>query len=457
MAKKLKLTFYGGAKTVTGSNFMLEDDKTKILVDCGLFQGKNFCEDRSCLEFPYDPSEVDILLVTHAHADHIGRIPKLVKEGFKGKIYSTLETMEISEIMLNDALKFVLREAQDGEREPIYEKEDVNHTFSLWQSVPYHEDVVLTGGFSAYFRDAGHILGSAIIEVSYNGEKIAFTGDLGNSPAPFLKDTENVQDAKYLLMESVYGDRNHEDVELRKEKLKSVVLKTVQRGGTLLIPAFSVSRTQAMLYELNDLIENNKMPSIPVFLDSPLAIEVTGVYRRRQENFKKETKDLIKSGDRVFDFPNLKLTSTREESEAIKNIQGPKVIIAGAGMSNGGRILHHEKRYLPDTKNTLLFVGYQAPGSLGRIIQDGTKEVLINDQKVVVRAELQTITGYSGHKGSDELLEFVESANEKAKLQKVFVAMGEPKSSLFLVQKIKDNLGIEAVSPEEGEQFELEF
>jgi metallo-beta-lactamase family protein len=481
VSTKLKLTFYGGAKSVTGANFMLESSDSKVLVDCGLYQGEKFYEERSCLEFAYSPAEVKTLLVTHAHADHIGRIPKLVHDGFKGDIYSTIETKEIAEIMFGDSLKFVLGEAEqaktaaggspdasaDASREktePIYTKEDIDRTMSLWKDIPYHKNFDIGGRFNAYFKDAGHILGSAIVEITSlsdnktgKGIKVAFSGDLGNVPTPFLRDTENVTDADYLVIESVYGDRNHEDVEIRREKLKVVVEDIVQKKGTLLIPAFSVSRTQVLLHELNDLIENKKLPEVPVFLDSPLAIKVTEVYRRYQKNFKESTKDQIKGGDKIFDFPKLKFTPDVEDSKAINSVPGPKIIIAGSGMSNGGRILHHEKRYLPDPNTTLLFVGYQAPGSLGRVIQDGTKEVEIDETRVNVRAQIETITGYSGHMDSDHLIDFVGRAGESGKLKKVFVAMGEPKSSMFLVQRIKDYLDIEAVSPEEKESFELNF
>ena len=472
-----------------GANFMLETclpdgqgSDYKILVDCGLHQGEKFCEGENCLDFGYNPSEVDVLIVTHSHADHIGRIPKLVHEGFKGVIYSTQETKEIAEIMLQDALKFVLREASAPtptkkkgvgvstesvgreKREPIYTKEDIAHTMSLWKEIPYHKEFDLGGGFNVYFKDAGHILGSVIAEITFlpdgkagNGKKIAFTGDLGNSPTPFLRDVEEVTDADYILMESVYGDRNHEDVELRKEKLKSVVKDTIGRKGTLLIPAFSVSRTQVLLHELNDFVEKKEIPQVPVFLDSPLAIKVTEVYRSHQKNFKKSTKAQIAGGDKIFDFPKLEFTQSVEDSKSINSVPGPKIIIAGSGMSTGGRIMHHERRYLGDSKTTILFVGYQAPGSMGRIIQDGTKDIEIDKAKVSVKANIETITGYSGHMDSDHLIEFVERAGESGKLKKVFVAMGEPKSSMFLVQRIKDYLDIDAVSPEEGESFELDF
>jgi metallo-beta-lactamase family protein len=480
MLNNLKLTFYGGTRSVTGANFMLEEvgssstkgARVKILVDCGLYQGEKFCEDRSCLDFAYDPAEVQALLVTHAHADHIGRIPKLVHDGFKGIIYSTLETKEIAEIMLNDSLKFILEEAKvrtargsslDASKdefreagvEPIYNKEDIAKAISLWKDIDYHKDIDLGGGFSAYFKDAGHILGSAIIEVKKGDKKIAFTGDLGNSPTPFLRDTEPITDADYLVMESVYGNREHENVHLRQEKLKNVIEDVIKTKGTLLIPAFSVSRTQILLYELNDLITKGHLPEIPVFLDSPLAIAVTQVYRTRQSNFKDEAKERIAKGEKIFNFPKLKFTESVEDSKAISDERGPKIIIAGSGMSTGGRIMHHEKKYLPLSETTILFVGYQVPGSLGRMIQEGHKEVLINDVKVEVKARVETITGYSGHMDSEGLLNFVEEAGKGGKLKKVFVVMGEPGSSTFLVQKIKDYLEIDAVTPEEGESFEL--
>jgi metallo-beta-lactamase family protein len=455
MKNKLKLTFYGGAKTVTGSNFMLENDKKKILIDAGLYQGEKLCENKSCDDFIYDPSSVDTLLVTHSHADHIGRIPKLIHEGFKGEIYSTEETKEISEIMLNDSLKFVLQAATEKGGEPIFTKEDIDKTLSLWKTTPYREAIDLGEGFKVIFRDAGHILGSSIVEVEYNKKKIAFTGDLGNSPTPFLRDNEILKDVDYLVMESVYGDRNHQDVSTRRKMLEEIIKEVIKEKGVLLIPAFSLSRTQVILYELNNLVENSVISPVPIFLDSPLAIKVTEIYKKRQENLKDKAKKLIASGDKIFDFPRLKFTPSVEESKAIESVSNPKIIIAGAGMSNGGRIQHHEKKYLGNKNTTILFVGYQAPGSLGRQIQDGSETVQIFDQEVKILAKRKTISGYSGHKGLDELVEFVEKSS--AKLKKVFVVMGEPKASLFLTQRIRDYLDIKAISPEEGETHELDF
>jgi metallo-beta-lactamase family protein len=292
-----------------------------------------------------------------------------------------------------------------------------------------------------------------MIEFEHEGKKIVFTGDLGNSPAPLLRDTEEIKGADYMVIESVYGDRNHESVEERTQKLKEAIENTINKGGALLVPAFSIERTQVLLYEINNLVEDGKIPSVPVFLDSPLAIKVTKVYQNRIQNFNKGVKEEIAGGDDIFKFPLLEFTEHHKESMDIANTPNPKIIIAGSGMSNGGRIVHHEKRHLPDPNSTLLIVGYQAAGSLGRRLLDGAKEVEIMDKKVQVRAQVVNLTGYSAHKDSDGLLEFVDGSAET--LKKVFVVMGEQKSSLFLVQRLRDYVGVNAIAPKLGESFEL--
>lgn len=455
MAKKITLTCFGGIGSPTGSNFMLEDPEQKIsiLVDCGFLQGKKVAEDENREPFAYDPKTASALFITHAHIDHIGRIPKLVRDGFRGTIYSTPPTKDIAELMLIDSLGVLTKEAEGDQKEPIYTEQDVMQALSLWQTTNYHQPVVV-GDFSVVFRDAGHILGSSMVELTINGKKILFTGDLGNSPAPILKDTEKITDIDYLVMESVYGDRNHEDRGVRKNLLEDAVEDTVRRGGTLMIPAFSLERTQELLYELNDLIEHGRIPPVPVFIDSPLAIKVTTVYKKYQEYFNAQAQAIIKTGDDIFKFPNLKFTMSTDESKAIRNVAPPKIILAGSGMSNGGRIIHHEKAYLPDQKSTLLIIGYQVPGSLGRALQDGEREVRILGETVPVRAEIRSIHGYSAHKDSDHLLEFV--ANTADHVKKVFVVLGEPKASSFLTQRIRDYLGVSARMPEQNEKIEIE-
>lgn len=454
-SKKMKLSFHGAAGDVTGANFMGEVDSGTFLVDCGIYQGGKFAEERNRDPFPYDPALVDVLLVTHAHQDHIGRIPKLVKDGFKGVIYSTTPTMELAEIMLYDTFSIMEDQAREDGVLPIYDKKDIQKAMSLWKGVPYHNDLEFLPGVKAFFRDAGHVLGSAMIEISYGSKKILFTGDLGNSPTPLLHNIEASSDVNYIVMESVYGDRNHDQPEHRTEQLEKVIEDTVNRGGTLMIPAFSLERTQELLFELNDLVEHKRIPRVPIYLDSPLAISVTEIYQRSTEYFNKNTRKIINAGDDIFAFPGLKMTPRVEDSKKINTAPSPKIIIAGSGMMNGGRMLHHALHNLSEKNNTLLFIGYQAAGTLGRIIKDGAKQVTIFRETIPVRAHIETIEGYSGHAGSDQLIQFVEE--RKKNLEQVFCVMGEPTSSLFLVQRLRDYVGINARAPQEGESVELEF
>jgi metallo-beta-lactamase family protein len=453
--KTMKLSFHGAAGDVTGANFMAEVDSGIFLVDCGLHQGGKFATERNRDPFPYNPADVDVLLVTHAHQDHIGRIPKLVKDGFNGVIYSTTPTMELAEIMLLDTLGIMTEQAREDGILPMYDKKDVQKAMSLWKGVPYHNDLEFLPGVRAFFRDAGHVLGSATIEISYGDKKILFTGDLGNSPTPLLHNIEETSDVNYIVMESVYGDRNHHQPEQRTAQLEKVIEDTVNRGGTLMIPAFSLERTQELLFELNDLVENKRIPRVPIFLDSPLAISVTEIYQHSTEYFNKNTRKIINSGDDIFDFPGLKMTPRVEDSKKINVAPSPKIIVAGSGMMNGGRMLHHALHNLSDPDNTLLFIGYQAAGTLGRVIQDGAKKVKIFREMIPVKAHIETIEGYSGHAGSDQLIQFVEE--RKKNLEQVFCVMGEPTSSLFLVQRLRDYLGVNAQAPQEGESVELEF
>ncbi len=463
--KKLKLSFCGGTGIVTGANFLLEtvapEPAYKILVDCGMIQGEKLCEEGVCADanrkpFPYDPKTVQILLVTHSHMDHVGRIPLLLKEGFRGIIYSTPETKTLAKIMLADSLHILTKEAVKQGIMPLYEERDVTAAFDHWQTITYHADHNIGGGFSVYLKDAGHVLGSSIYEISYNGKKIAFTGDLGNTPTPLLRDTEYITDADYMVIESVYGDRNHEPKDERDHRFETIVRESIARGGVLVIPAFSLERTQVLLYELNQLIESKKIPSVPVYIDSPLAIKATDVYiEYAQRDFNDAVKKIMIGGDDIFKFPHLHFTETTEESKAILHSPNPKIIMAGSGMSNGGRILHHEKNYLPDPKSTLLLVGYEAAGTLGRMLQDGAKNVVIYGDQVRVAAKVEMISGYSSHKDSDHLVEFVEHATPHIK--RVFVAMGEPKASLFLVQRLRDTLNVDAIAPDLGQYYLLEF
>jgi metallo-beta-lactamase family protein len=451
----MKLHFYGGARWVTGVNYLLETKQTKILVDCGLFQGGGAARKMNRQKFPYSPREIEAVLITHAHIDHIGRLPRLVKEGFRGKILATKPTKDFSRIMLFDAEEIQQEVAQTTGQPSFFDRADVEQTLALFQGVDYGEQIKLNKEISFCFREAGHILGSAFIEVWAEDKKIVFSGDLGNPPVPLLKPTEFIDQADYVVIESTYGDRLHEDKKQRKDLLEDTIEEAVSRGGVLLIPTFALERTQEILYELNELVENHRIPQLPIFLDSPLAIELTQIYQRYPQYFNQEASYLIESGDNLFKFPGLKMTPTVPESKAINQVKPPKVIIAGSGMSTGGRILHHEKIYLADPKNTLLIICYQVPGTIGRKILDRVKTVRIFGQAVPVKIQVRAIGGYSAHADQETLLAWLRPMKET--LKKVFVVQGEEKPALALTQKIKDHLGLAAEAPEAGQVIDLSF
>ena len=459
---KLTLTFCGGVGSVTGANFLLTGpDGLKILVDCGLEQGTHDSDTHNHQDFMYTPSECNFLLVTHSHLDHIGRIPKLVKEGFRGVIYSTPETLELTKVMLDDALKIATQDAAKKNVPPLYEEKDVEDSFRNWKTIEYHKNLELAPNYSLFVKDSGHILGAAMFEITYKGtvegkdysRKVVFTGDLGNSPTPLLHDTEKITDADYLVMESVYGDKNHEDNGVRLDKLKQSLLDNFHRGGTLIIPSFSLEKTQEVLFEIHKLMDSKELPMMRIYLDSPLALRVTEIYRKMKKDFNKEATADSRKHD-IFAFPGLRISDSSEQSRMISKEPNPKVIMAGSGMSNGGRIVHHEAEYLGDSNNTILFLGYQAVGTLGRKISEGNKEIEINGQLIKIKARIERIDGYSSHKDSDHLVEFVSDTATTVK--KVFVVMGETNASLFLAQRLRDYIGVNAVHPDEGDTVVLE-
>ncbi|MCR4333608.1 MAG: MBL fold metallo-hydrolase [Patescibacteria group bacterium] len=453
----LRLTFYGGAGKVTGSNFLVEGTRGKILVDCGIEQGAEFAVEEVYGPFPYEVKTIDALVVTHAHLDHVGRIPKLVKDGFRGKIFMTPPTKDLAELILRDSAGILGKEASRLGRMPLYEEKDVDTAFALIETLDYHTEKEVAPGLSAYLRTTGHILGSASVRITdEEGTNIALTGDIGNSPSLLLPDWEPVTDADALVMESVYGDRLHPPQKERVASLRDTLKRAIARGGTVLIPAFSLERTQLMLYELSNFFDAGELPKIPVFLDSPLAIHVTEVYEKWGATyFKKETEDEMKREGSIFEFPFLKQTLSREDSMAIEKVAGPKIIIAGAGMSHGGRIGRWETKYLPDPASTLIIVGYQAPGTPGRRMMEGASSVRLAGSEVKIKAKVENLHGWSAHADRDELLKFAEAALAGKRIRTIFTALGEPSAERFLAQRIHDYLGSNAVVPEYGETWEI--
>ena len=457
-----RLTFCSGAVTVTGADFLLEGPldatgkpQVRILVDCGLVQGEKLATEANWEKFDYVPSEIDYLFITHAHIDHIGRIPKLVHDGFKGKIFATPPTCALARPMLEDTGGILSHDIENKLNE-IYTPEIINRSVTGWKGIPYEKPFELVPGVTVTMHDAGHILGSAFIEFKIGEKKIVFSGDLGNTPSPILKPTSNLVGADYLLVESVYGDRLHEERDERRDMLKDVLLDNYKKSGTLIIPTFSLERTQEILFEINNLLEEKKIPKMPIYLDSPLAIEITRVYHEYAgEYLNKEIQEHLAHHDDPFDFPGLVQTPESDESKHILKMPNPKVIIAGSGMSSGGRVIHHEHNYLSDANNTLLLVGYQAVGTFGRQLEDGAKSISIEHTTIPVRASIKKISGYSGHRDSNGLVAFVESSADT--LQKVFVVMGEPKSSTYLAQRIQNELHLKAESPSGGGSVILDF
>jgi len=464
----MRITFYGGAKTVTGANYLLDTGEIKILVDCGLNQGSRYSEEMNYEKFAYNPAEIDFVFLTHSHTDHVGRLPKLFKEGFRGRVIASKPTIDLAKKALPDNLNIITEEAKREGREPIFELKDLDGVMELAEGFNYEVLIGLGDGIKAVLHDAGHILGSTIVEIQWQNksqntnnksqtktEKIYFTGDLGNPPTPLLQPPYFPKDADYAVVESAYGSRIHEDRAARKMILETVIRETLAKGGTLMIPSFAMERTQELLYELNQLVNHNQIPRVPIYVDSPLATNLTEVYKKYSDYFNKTAHHVIESGDDIFNFPGLTFTRTSDESKAINNVRGPKVIIAGSGMSMGGRILHHEMRYLSDPNSAILFVGYQVQGSLGRRILDGEKEVRIFGEKIAVNCQIRAIGGYSAHADQAMLLKWIESAGSGGNLKKVFVVQGEEDSSTILAEKTKTDLKIDAVVPSQGESFEL--
>ncbi|MBR2744719.1 MAG: MBL fold metallo-hydrolase [Clostridia bacterium] len=475
----MKVTFFGATKTVTGSNFLVEGAGKKFLVDCGLFQGGAQDEIKNGEPFPFDVNEIDFMLLTHAHIDHSGRIPKLYKEGYRNKIFATYATCDLCAIMLPDSGHIQVTEAEWKNRKrlrrgdelivPIYDAETALKSLELFKGEPYDRIIEIDEDIHIRFNDAGHMLGSSIIEVWIRedgvNKKIVFTGDIGNSDIPLLAEPTMIEDADFLVMESTYGNRFHIESENKAEKFINIVTDTIRQGGTVVIPSFAVGRTQEILYELNKIKMSNKeseefdqrfeiLMHTPVYVDSPLAISATEVFKENMELFDEETQELIRSGDNPLEFPGLKFTQTVEESKELNESNESCIIISASGMCEVGRIKHHLKHNIWDPKNTILFVGYQAMGTLGRKIVDGAKVVKIFGEEVAVNARVEYIEGYSGHADQQGLLNFVYSFIQKPK--HIFLVHGEEEGQKVLRDKIKEQTEIPVTIPDFGETYDLE-
>ncbi len=458
----IKLSFLGATKNVTGSRYLLETNNTKVLIDCGLYQERDY-RGRNWEPFPVDPSTINTVLLTHAHVDHCGFLPKLVYDGFSGDIFCTSATAEIAEIVLMDSAKIQFEDVKYKKKRhkrenrkgpyphiPLYTIDDARETIKLLHKVKYHEKVEVANNIEATYYDAGHILGSAMIKIIVkDGDKkqsILFSGDIGRPDKVILHDPAVFEEADYVIMESTYGNRYHQDIRDIDDNLEEVINDTHQAGGNIIIPSFAIERSQELLYELNLLLMEKRISPLLVFVDSPMANRVTQVFRNHPELFDKEMTDLLEDHHSPFSFRNLKLVNTVQESKAVNNIHGTSIILAGSGMCTGGRVKHHIANNINDPASTLLFVGYQAVGTLGRIILDGAEEIRLFGKKSPLKMKVKRIEGFSAHAGKDELFDWV--TNIKKAPRRIFITHGEEKAAEHFSKYLHEKTGWNTFVPE---------
>lgn len=467
---QIKLQFLGAAQNVTGSRHLLSANGTRVLVDCGLYQERQL-KVRNWDPFPVPPESIDAVLLTHAHLDHCGLLPKLVREGFNGKVYCTAATSELAQIILLDSAhlqeedaafkrKRHQREGRKGHYPeiPLYTAEQAQTSFGHFQPVDYQKPVKIGKGVQASFYEAGHVLGSSMIEVKVQQDgqsrTILFSGDVGRPHQPIVRDPSCIDQADYVLIESTYGDREHQEPEDTKKMFAEVINSTKQRGGNVIIPSFALERSQEVLYYINELLLEDAIPHLMVFLDSPMASNITKVFQKHRELFDKEMAEYIKHHQSPFDFPGLKLTETTKESKTINHIKGTIIVIAGSGMCTGGRIKHHLINNITRPESTIMFVGYQATGTLGRRIVDGEKKVRILGQEYRVRAKVVQINGFSAHADRDELLRWLGCLQKPPR--KLFIVHGEPESAQHFGDYVRQKTGWEVAVPEYQDKVDLD-
>lgn len=440
----MKISFYGATGEVTGSNSLLETDGRKILIDCGMWQGSEFNARKNFDPLPYDLKEISAVLVTHAHLDHVGRLPLLAKGGYAGSFYATPATAELARLIMEDALEVMIYNERKFGGRILFDRSDIDSVMRQFKMIDYYQNFELAPGISIKFYDAGHIFGSCFIEISAENKKIIFSGDIGNVNAPIIRDTDPLPaDADAVVCESTYGDHLHAPAG-RREIIETLVTEAIGRGGVLMIPAFSLERTQELIYDLNDLVDRKHLlPSVPIFLDSPLAIRATKVYRKYPDYYDEEANRIFKSGDDLFRFPDLTLSESIEDSKRINDIAGPKIIIAGSGMMNGGRIMHHAARYLSDKKNTLLIIGYQAQGTLGRKILERISPVSIMGKKIPVCCQIRAIGALSAHGDQEKLFNWLAAGGTGLPKQ-VYLNHGEVPASEALKKRLAENAKLTA-------------
>ncbi len=466
----MHLTIIGAGQTVTGSQHLIETKDASYLLDCGLFQGNREFEEKRNRIFGVDPKSVDFVILSHAHLDHCGRLPQFARGGFRGPIYATAATKELCNLLLEDVAKTEEHEAARSQNKttssaqqsepyaPLFTEKDAKQVANQFQTIEYNKIVDLPGDITLRFRDAGHILGSSMVETwseeNRRRQHIVFTGDIGQRDAPIIRDPDFPDDATYLISESTYANRNHEPIAKSVRRFEKIIIKAQRHRSHVLVPAFAIGRTQTIIYILNELVENARIPILPVAIDSPLAIDITRIFKNHRECYDEETWQLIRSGDLPLDFKGLRNVESQNDSDLLSPRPGPVMIIAGSGMMNGGRILRHLFRRIEDPKTTLLVVGFQAPGTLGYHIVHGARTVRIYGRTKHVRARVETITGFSSHADQTELRSHLNNLRKQPPKQ-VFCVHGSPSACRALTGIVRSNLQCPALAPVIGQRFLL--